>query len=84
MKKRVLAIILCMPIALGVVGCSSNNCRNSAEEHMIETIYEDTEYEIFYDKDTKVMYYRAYRGGVTPMYNVDGTLRLYNEDSNNE
>ena len=73
-----------MPIALGVVGCSSNNCRNSAEEHMLETIYEDTEYEIFYDKDTKVMYCRAYRGGVTPMYNVDGTLRLYNEDSNNE
>lgn len=30
------------------------------------------------------MYCRAYRGGVTPMYNADGTLRLYNEDSNNE
>lgn len=77
MKKRVLAIILCMTIALGVAGCSSNNCRNSAEEHMLETIDRDTTYEIFYDNDTKVMYYRAYRGGVTPMYNADGTLRVY-------
>lgn len=81
MKKRVLAIILCMTIALGVVGCSSNNCRNSTEEHMLETIGRDTEYEIFYDKDTKVMYYRAYRGGVTPMYNADGTLRVYVGDT---
>ena len=76
MKKRVLAIILCMPITLGVVGCSSNNCHNSAKEYMLETIDRDTEYEIFYDKYTKVMYYRAYRGGVTPLYNADGTLRV--------
>lgn len=54
MKKRVLAIILCMPIALGVVGCSSNNCRNSAEEHILETIGEDTEYEIFYDRTQRL------------------------------
>ena len=81
MKKRVLAIILCMTIALGVVGCGSNNCRNSAEEHMLETIGGDIEYEIFYDKDTKVMYYRAYRGGVTPLYNADGTLRVYEGDT---
>lgn len=81
MKKRVLAIILCMTITLGVVECSSNNCRNSAEENMLETIDRDTSYEIFYDKDTKVMYYRAYRGGVTPMYNADGTLRVYVGDT---
>ena len=81
MKKRALAIILCMTITLGVVGCGSNNRRNSAEEHMLETIDRGTEYEIFYDKDTKVMYYRAYRGGVTPMYNTDGTLRVYVGDT---
>lgn len=81
MKKRVLTIILCMTIALGVVGCSSNNCHNSTEEHMLETIDGDVEYEILYDKDTKVMYYRAYRGGVTPMYNADGTLRVYVGDT---
>lgn len=81
MKKRVLAIILCMTITLGVVGYGSNNCRNSAEENMLETIDRDTSYEIFYDKDTKVMYYRAYRGGVTPMYNADGTLRVYVGDT---
>lgn len=80
MKKRVLAIILCATITLGVAGCGSNNCCNSVEEHIIE-IGRGTEYKIFYDKDTKVMYYRAYRGGVTPLYNADGTLRVYVGDT---
>lgn len=84
MEKRVLAIILCMSIALGVVGCNSNNCDNSDEEHMIAAIDSGLNYKIFYDKDTKVMYFMLCNGGVTPMYNADGTLRLYNEDSNNE
>lgn len=84
MKKRVLAIILCMSIALGVAGCGSNNRDNSGKEHMVEIIDSSLNYKIFYDKDTKVMYFRADQGGVTPMYNTDGTLRLYDGDSNNE
>jgi hypothetical protein len=37
----------------------------------------------YYDKDTKVMYvvYTGYQegGGMTPLYNPDGTLKLYEE-----
>ena len=35
---------------------------------------------IVYDKDTKVMYYLiddAYQMALTPIYNSDGTIRLY-------
>lgn len=37
-------------------------------------------YELYYDKDTKVMYMfvkSGYGAGLTPMYNADGTLKLY-------
>ena len=33
---------------------------------------------VFYDKNTGVMYYSNFRkGGITPIYNADGTLKLY-------
>ena len=38
----------------------------------------------FYDKDTKVMYFEHYtiRGiCITPMFNADGTLKLYSSES---
>jgi hypothetical protein len=41
----------------------------------------------YYDKDTKVMYviFATYQcgGGMTPLYNPDGTLKLYEESENN-
>jgi hypothetical protein len=37
-----------------------------------------------YDKDTKVMYYiisisSSYKCGITPIYNTDGTIKIYEE-----
>lgn len=41
---------------------------------------------VYYDKNTKVMYYvlRAgeSRNGITPIYNADGSLKLYDDDNN--
>lgn len=40
---------------------------------------------IMYDKDTKVMYYMitsAYRCGITPIYNSDGSVMIYDEENN--
>ena len=37
---------------------------------------------IVYDKDTKVMYYiiiNSYKCGITPIYNTDGTIKIYEE-----
>lgn len=38
---------------------------------------------LFYDKSTKVMYLfvkHGYGAGFTPLYNADGTLKLYEEE----
>lgn len=40
---------------------------------------------IMYDKDTKVMYYMitsAYRCGITPIYDSDGSVKIYDEENN--
>lgn len=42
-----------------------------------ETKY--TNYSIVYDYETRVMYIIEYRGGISPLYNADGTLRVYKE-----
>ena len=46
------------------------------------TIYKDDKYstEVLYDKNTKVMYFLKWSGyqfGITPIYNSDGTVKLY-------
>lgn len=38
--------------------------------------------EVLYDKNTKVMYFVKHTGsefGITPIYNSDGTVKLYDE-----
>lgn len=38
--------------------------------------------EVLYDRNTKVMYFVKHTGsefGITPIYNSDGTVKLYNE-----
>lgn len=32
---------------------------------------------VVYDRDTKVLYYYVYKGGLFPLYNADGSLKLY-------
>ena len=49
------------------------------------TIYKDDRQntEVLYDKNTKVMYYiqsSGYTLGITPIYNSDGTVKLYDGD----
>lgn len=43
------------------------------------------ELSIMYDKDTKVMYYMitgGYQCGLTPIYNSDGSVMIYNAENN--
>ena len=48
------------------------------------TIYKGDAYtEVLYDKNTKVMYFvkrSGYQFGITPIYNSDGTVKLYDEE----
>ena len=50
------------------------------------TIYRDNDNntEVAYDKNTKVMYFFeqcGYHFGITPIYNSDGTVKLYDEEN---
>lgn len=84
--KRIIAI-LC--ICLLLTGCGTNY---EDAENVSETIsggyftlikkWDDSEdvYRIVYANDTKVKYLiwkNGYRGGITPLYNADGSLQLY-------
>ena len=82
--KKIILIIACMICTNVLTSCNTNYnktnistyfdcCRIKCEGFKDENI--------FYDKNTGVMYYSNYRkGGITPIYNADGTLKLYVEE----
>ena len=78
MKMKVLAVFLCAVLALGIAGCGSNDNKT---ESMVDKINMDSG-GVIVDSDTGVMYYQArFDGGITPLYNADGTLRVYEGDT---
>lgn len=56
-------ILLLLTFLLLVTGCSVNDLETSE----------------YIDKNTCVVYLKEYRGGISPMYNTDGSLKV---DSN--
>jgi hypothetical protein len=90
-KKVVLALVLCI-IAAMLCGCSSSykEANTNPDNYFSKgyfTIIKSwdggmdfpTEY-ILYANDTGVMYYvfrSHYSGGITPLYNADGTLQIW-------
>ena len=77
MKMKVLAVFLCAVLALGIAGCGSTDNKT---ESMVDKINMDSG--VIVDPDTGVMYYQArFDGGITPLYNADGTLRVYEGDT---
>lgn len=87
MKKKILAVALGLTLCFGLTGCTKgdiepkNSCLANKYIDLV-TIYKDDEYqtEVVYDKNTKVMYFLKSSGqqfGITPIYNSDGTVKLY-------
>ena len=77
MKMKVLAVFLCAVLALGIAGCGS---ADNKTESMVDKINMDSG--VIVDPDTGVMYYQErFDGGITPLYNADGTLRVYEGDT---
>lgn len=88
MKKKILAVVLGLTLlCLGMTGCTKGDIEpetsNLANKYIdLVTIYKDYNYntEVLYDKNTKVMYFvkrGSDRFGITPIYNSDGTVKLY-------
>lgn len=79
--KKILVGLACIAVLL--VGCSAEY-ENKARKTFYTTVYSGYGYLIVYDNDTKVMYYMSdssyNRGNLTPLYNADGTLRVWEEE----
>jgi hypothetical protein len=93
--KRILALLLiCVILIFSLVGCGKSYREATApNETDVGKGYFTTvkywgggggiDYYIVYANDTKVMYFLVsggYTSGITPLYNADGTLQIYNEE----
>lgn len=93
MKKRLLNVTLVVALVVCLVGCGTtyqeatgqteNNTSGDFGNGYFTVITEWGGYKIVYAKDTKVKYLIGYRDypysqfGITPLYNADGTLQIY-------
>ena len=87
MKKKILAVALGLALCFGMTGCTKGDIEPEssrlANKYIdLVTIYKDDNHntKVLYDKNTKVMYFviwSGYQFGITPIYNSDGTVKLY-------
>lgn len=92
MKKRLLivALVVVMVVLAGcgtthqeATGQTESNTSDDFGNGYFTAIAEWDSYQIVYANDTKVKYLifdsGMYRFGITPLYNADGTLQIYEE-----
>ena len=87
MKRKILAVALWLTLCFGMTGCTKGDIEPEssrlANKYIdLVTIYKDDNHntKVLYDKNTKVMYFviwSGYQFGITPIYNSDGTVKLY-------
>ena len=98
-KRRMLAMIMALIVVCSMLSActseegSTDDLVNDSYEGLVlvekNTIeHSSWHYYIVYDKQTQVMYLfmasGANRGGLTVMYNADGTPKLYSPDTETE
>ena len=92
MKKKLLTAVILELALLGLTGCYKGNTTPTssviANKYIdLVEVYEDKKIfmpsiYVYYDKNTKVMYFLMsgnVTSGITPIYNADGSLKLYEE-----
>ena len=92
MKKKIcLALVLCLVVTMLCSCSSSYEEAKTSDMYAFSdgyfTVIKEWDggvnyplEQIVYANDTGVMYYTyayGYRGGITPLYNADGTLQIY-------
>ena len=95
MKKLILVLTTALVCGMMFTGCKTKvtedvdnaTYQNAFNQFVVVEERFNGDYgtlSIMYDKDTKVMYYMytsAYKCGLTPIYNSDGSVRIYEEDN---
>ena len=88
MKKKILVVVLGLTLCFGMTGCGNSmtnngyvNFKNADNKYIdMELVYQNNSVYVLYDKNTKVMSLcvEGYNMmGITPIYNSDGTVKLY-------
>lgn len=91
LKNKIILLMSCMILLFGLTGCKGYEDAYKIERSyfgdyfIVIKMWDDPQgdYMIAYAKDTKVKYliWRShYKGAITPLYNVDGSLQVYEED----
>ena len=85
-EVKKIAIVLTLALCFLMTGCKKGDVYESSElgnkyiDLQIIYIDEAIGTEVVYDKNTGVMYFiktSGYQFGITPIYNADGSLKLY-------
>ena len=91
MKKKILLLTTSVILSIGLAGCASNSASKplSCLDNDFTVVEEKGSNsllgaygQIIYDNETKVEYliiYDGYRCRITPIYNADGTVKIYQE-----
>lgn len=79
--KKILSVVACVEMLLA--SCFTGYAKKE-NETFYTVVYEDYGYyQIVYDNHTRVMYHMSGDhdnfGNLTPLYNADGTLRVWEE-----
>ena len=85
--KKILTLFCCMGLVLTLTACDNDSKTETLSKYCDLVVIEGdlrSDYKILYDKNTKVMYClycrTEHENGITPIYNADGTLKLYKEE----
>jgi len=85
--KKLLGLLLGLLLLLSLSSCNVHNATIENPSQDINTLVyignQDNRFYYYYDRDTNVMYIVyaiGNKSGITPLYNEDGTLKLYKED----
>lgn len=88
--KRLLVLLLTILLLTSLTSCDEHKATVENPSRQIDTLVfigsqknaQNDKFYYYYDKDTKVMYVvheGLYKSGITPLYNENGTLKLYEE-----
>lgn len=72
--------------AKGMAGAGNVQASEDSEKEYFTTVAKGRGYRFDYANDTKVLYFihsQGHQYGITPLYNADGTLQVYEESEAN-
>lgn len=84
-KKFCLVLIMAIVLAFGLCGCEDEYIPKSQDDSnsLFKLVYsQGYNKDVLVDKETGVMYLSIACGGTTPLYNADGSLKVWREDNN--